>query len=126
MATDIETQHAYLSHDETTETEKPVTEEDWTNLRRVPGKLPMVALLILVVEVYQALLDLTEHLADEDSSVSDLPTLGSVGQFKTTSSQQSRISNRNNMANSSQQSICARVRPTWSTWKRPGCCYSSW
>lgn len=55
MATDIETQPAYLSQHETTEIEKPVTEEDWTNLRRVPGKLPMVALLILVVEVYQVL-----------------------------------------------------------------------
>lgn len=52
MATDIETQNAYLSQHETTETEKSVTEEDWRNLRRVPGKLPMVALLILVVEVY--------------------------------------------------------------------------
>ncbi|OSS44135.1 hypothetical protein B5807_11177 [Epicoccum nigrum] len=51
MATDIETQHAHLSQHETTETEKPITEEDWTNLRRVPGKLPMVALLILVVEL---------------------------------------------------------------------------
>ena len=86
MATDIETQHAYLSQHETTETEKPVTEGDWTNLRRVPGKLPMVALLILVVEVYQVLLNLTGPLADEDSSVNGSPTLDSVGQFRTISS----------------------------------------
>jgi POT family proton-dependent oligopeptide transporter len=52
MATDIETQHTDLSRHETVEDKKPLAEPEWINLRRVPDKLPMVALLILVVEVH--------------------------------------------------------------------------
>lgn len=53
MTTDVDMQHVQLSQHETYEGEKPVHETEWTDLRRVPGKIPMVALLILVVEVCQ-------------------------------------------------------------------------
>ncbi|OAL45536.1 POT family protein [Pyrenochaeta sp. DS3sAY3a] len=51
MATDIETQHDALSQHETLEEKVPIAESEWAGLRRVPDKLPMVALLILVVEL---------------------------------------------------------------------------
>lgn len=51
MATDIETQNNTLSRHETTDDKVLATESEWANLRRIPDKLPMVALLILVVEV---------------------------------------------------------------------------
>jgi POT family proton-dependent oligopeptide transporter len=51
MATDIETQHDILSRRETLEEKVPMAESEWAGLRRVPDKLPMVALLILVVEL---------------------------------------------------------------------------
>ncbi|KAJ8117652.1 hypothetical protein OPT61_g1203 [Boeremia exigua] len=51
MATDINMQDTRLSQHETNEVKNPVSEADWKDLRRVPDKLPMVALLILVVEL---------------------------------------------------------------------------
>lgn len=51
MAKDIETQNNTLSRHETREDKIRVATSEWENLRRVPDKLPMVALLILVVEV---------------------------------------------------------------------------
>lgn len=51
MATDIETQNDALSRHESTVEKALVDSSEWLNLRRVPDKLPMIALLILVVEV---------------------------------------------------------------------------
>ncbi|KAJ4362282.1 hypothetical protein N0V83_010375 [Neocucurbitaria cava] len=51
MARDIEIQNNTLSRQETSEDKIPVATSEWENLRRVPDKLPMVALLILVVEL---------------------------------------------------------------------------
>lgn len=62
MATSLDMQHTGLSQHETNEGEKRVTEADWTDLRRVPDKLPMIALLILVVEVCQITVDLRSIL----------------------------------------------------------------
>lgn len=51
MATDIETQNTALGRHDTFDDQKATPESEWVNLRRVPDKLPMVALLILVVEL---------------------------------------------------------------------------
>jgi POT family proton-dependent oligopeptide transporter len=51
MATDIETQNTDLSRQETYEEKFPVADSEWASLRRVPDKLPKIALLILAVEV---------------------------------------------------------------------------
>jgi hypothetical protein len=84
MATDIETQHNGLSLHETIEDKKPTSEAEWINLRRVPDKLPMVALLILAVEVRQNAVDLTGYLTDAvKSSVNVLHTSVSVDPFRT-------------------------------------------
>lgn len=51
MATDIETQNNELTRHETIEEKHVVADSEWANLRRVPDKLPKIALLILAVEV---------------------------------------------------------------------------
>lgn len=51
MATDIEMQHSDLGRHETIEDKNCIAEAECVNLRRVPDKLPMLALLILAVEV---------------------------------------------------------------------------
>jgi hypothetical protein len=51
MATDIETQTTDLSRHETYEEKVHVADSEWASLRRVPDKLPKIALLILAVEV---------------------------------------------------------------------------
>lgn len=47
----VESQSNALSGHETNDTKPTVAEADWAHLRRVPDKLPKVALLILAVEV---------------------------------------------------------------------------
>jgi POT family proton-dependent oligopeptide transporter len=51
MTTDIETQNIDLNRHETTDDKPAVAESEWMNLRRVPDKLPKIALLILAVEL---------------------------------------------------------------------------
>lgn len=51
MAMDIETQHTDLDRHDTTEEKIPESDSEWSILRRVPDKLPKIALLILAVEV---------------------------------------------------------------------------
>lgn len=51
MAMDIETQNNELTRHETVEEKHIVADSEWANLRRVPDKLPKIALLILAVEV---------------------------------------------------------------------------
>jgi POT family proton-dependent oligopeptide transporter len=51
MATDIELQHTAVERHDTSEEKPPAVESEWANLRRVPDKLPKIALLILAVEV---------------------------------------------------------------------------
>jgi POT family proton-dependent oligopeptide transporter len=50
MATDIETQNNELTRHLTVEEKHIVADSEWANLRRVPDKLPKIALLILAVE----------------------------------------------------------------------------
>lgn len=51
MTTNIETQNFVFSRRETPEEKVIVADSDYANLRRVPDKLPKLALLILAVEV---------------------------------------------------------------------------
>jgi POT family proton-dependent oligopeptide transporter len=51
MATDIETQNADLGRHETYEDKLQISDSEHGSLRRVPDKLPKIALLILAVEV---------------------------------------------------------------------------
>jgi hypothetical protein len=56
MATDIETQNTDLGRQETFDEKVPVVDLEWASLRRVPDKLPKIALLILAVEVHISIL----------------------------------------------------------------------
>lgn len=56
MAMDIETQHTDLDRHDTAEEKIPEADSEWSTLRRVPDKLPKIALLILAVEVGALLL----------------------------------------------------------------------
>jgi len=88
MGTDIEMHHSGFDRQETIEDAKPVEEAEWMDFRRVPDKLPMVALLILVVEVHQSIVCLAENFIDvENSLVNVSHTLASVDRSRTTSSQ---------------------------------------
>lgn len=58
MTTDIELQRTSLDRHDTTEEKIPEADSEWTNLRRVPDKLPKIALLILAVEVGTSVLNL--------------------------------------------------------------------
>ena len=49
VVTEVQNDNNINGHD--TETKSTSAEPDWANLRRVPDKLPKVALLILAVEV---------------------------------------------------------------------------
>ena len=51
MTTDIELQRTSLDRHDTAEEKVPEADSEWANLRRVPDKLPKIALLILAVEV---------------------------------------------------------------------------
>ncbi|PVI05979.1 POT family protein [Periconia macrospinosa] len=51
METVVEAQNSALSGHERVETQSAVAESEWAKLRRVPDKLPTVALLILAVEL---------------------------------------------------------------------------
>lgn len=51
MATDIETQNTDLGRQDTFEEKAHVADSEWASFRRVPDKLPKIALLILAVEV---------------------------------------------------------------------------
>ncbi|KAK3202436.1 hypothetical protein GRF29_161g1186034 [Pseudopithomyces chartarum] len=51
MTTDIELQRTSLDRHDTTEEKIPEADSEWANLRRVPDKLPKIALLILAVEL---------------------------------------------------------------------------
>jgi len=51
MATDIETQNTNLGRQDTFEEKAHVAGAEWESFRRVPDKLPKIALLILAVEV---------------------------------------------------------------------------
>jgi POT family proton-dependent oligopeptide transporter len=51
MDADIETQNNDLNRHDTHEEKAHVADSEWANLRRVPDKLPKIALLILAVEV---------------------------------------------------------------------------
>ncbi|EAT83815.2 hypothetical protein SNOG_08647 [Parastagonospora nodorum SN15] len=50
MATDIETQNKDLGRQDTFEEKSPIADSEWVSFRRVPDKLPKIALLILAVE----------------------------------------------------------------------------
>ena len=51
MATDIEIANDALSRQQTFDDKPVVADSDFMTLRRVPDKLPKIALLILAVEV---------------------------------------------------------------------------
>ncbi|KAH4347489.1 hypothetical protein HBH98_094080 [Parastagonospora nodorum] len=51
MATDVETQNKDLGRQDTFEEKAPIVDSEWASFRRVPDKLPKIALLILAVEL---------------------------------------------------------------------------